>query len=223
MNMASWIHKVRRVLEDHSWDVALGKVAMRLLAPIYESTVYRIYRMDLQKRLAAADSQQQIAEEDVFEFQVVGAQDTAQITEVENYAEWMRGEVAAKIAAGSLCLVAKQDEDQAGFNFVSSGTVHIPKLRLNRTFAPDCAWSEHIVVHRQFRRRGLATQLRMRMFHELARRGHKRLYGGAETWNTPSLSLARHLGFREIADIRFRRILGIKFWTVRRVRLSVVS
>ena len=213
MNLTTFTHKVRRHAEDHSWRVAAGKVLKALAAPVYAHTIYRIYKINV-SHMAGQDVQPP----DGFEFQVLDTSSTDDMAKVEAYAEWLDGRLCQMIDDGAVCLVAKHDGEQAGFNLVSFGSVKIPLLKFQRTFAPGDAWSDHIMVGKEFRGRGLASCIRRRMFAELAARGVKRLYGGAETWNTPSLKLARRLGFTEIADVHLHRILGIKSWSVQRVR-----
>lgn len=213
MNLTSITHKVRRNAVDHSWQVAAGKVLKALAAPVYVHTIYRIYKIDV-RHMAGQDVQPP----EGFEFQVLKASDAEGIAQVEAYAEWLDGQLAEMIQGGAVCLVAKHNGEQAGFNLVSFGSVKIPLLKFERTFAPGNAWSEHIMVGKEFRGRGLASCIRRRMFAELANRDARRLYGGAETWNTPSLGLARRLGFTEIADVHLYRVLGIKTWSVERVR-----
>ncbi len=133
-------------------------------------------------------------------------------------AEWMRGELVDKIASGSLCLVILDENKVAGFNLITFGGVFIPLIKLKRVFHQHDAWSEHIAVHKNYRRRGLATQLRYRIFDELRRRGYKKLYGGTLVSNKPSLKLAHKLGFKEIADIRYLKILDSKSWRFNRIR-----
>jgi RimJ/RimL family protein N-acetyltransferase len=45
----------------------------------------------------------------------------------------------------------------------------------------------------------------------------RRFYGGAFPSNVASLELARRLGFRELADIEYHRILLVRRWRLRRV------
>ncbi|MCA9102238.1 MAG: GNAT family N-acetyltransferase [Pirellulales bacterium] len=215
MSFTTLTHKVRRHVEDHNWQVAVGKVCKGVCAPLYTRADYRIYRIDVSRWSDAS-----VAPPEGFAFRMLTTSDHDGIAAVEQYAEWLSGQLHDMIAAGGLCLLATCNGEPAGFNLATFGGVYMPLVKVHRTFASNAAWSEHIMVYRHFRGRGLAKQIRRRMFAELARRGTRYFYGGAETWNTTSLGLAQSLGFREIADISFRRILGVKFHFIRRVPAS---
>lgn len=122
------------------------------------------------------------------------------------------------LRAGALCLVALQGEKVAGFNLIGFGEVSMPLVNKQRIFRKGDAWSEQIAVMKDFRQLGLGSQLRYRIFEELGRRGYKRLYGGALTSNVGSLKLARKMGFREIIDIHYFRILGRDIWRYKKVK-----
>lgn len=134
-------------------------------------------------------------------------------------AEWFADELGHKLAKGSLCLVALDGNRVAGFNVISFGSIYIPLLNMTRSFREGEAWSEHIGVHKDYRKMGLASQLRYRILAELKLRGIKRLYGGALRSNIASLKLARRIGFKEFADVYYRRICGVESRVYRRVRV----
>lgn len=239
--IANLIRKVRRNAEDYNWWVAAKRSLAAVLAPVYEHKVYRIYKIDLDHAATAADLPAKNSEGktalkrssgpattpsgdcttvrsasegtgDQFTFKVIGQAEHDHVEQVERYAEWLRGELSDKIAAGSVCLVALDGERVAGFNLVSFGEVTIPPLRRSRVFHEGQSWSEHIAVFPDYRKLGLATQIRLRMFEQLRQRGAKRLYGGTLQWNVPALRLARRLGFRVFVDGHYTRMLGLKAW-----------
>jgi GNAT superfamily N-acetyltransferase len=153
-------------------------------------------------------------------FKTLGAGDEAEIAQIENLAEWLRGSLRKEIAAGAMCLVALQNEKVVGSNLIAFGDVLIPLINLQRTFRKSEAWSEHIAVHRDCRRRGIASKLRYRAFEELRKRGIKRVYAGALRHNVVSLQSARKVGHREFVDVRYLRLLGIETWRYKRVKAA---
>ena len=60
---------------------------------------------------------------------------------------------------------------------------------------------EHLAVRNEFRRQGIASALRHRIFEQLREIGVKKLYGGTLRSNEPALDLARKLGFVDVADV----------------------
>lgn len=212
MKLHVFVRKVQRNVEDYGWGVVARKTLAHLLRLFYFHQVYRIYRIELDGT--------QPAGEDVpgFTFKLLGPEDCDAIAQIESHAEWLHGTLQRRLGAGDMCLAVLEGSRVAGFNLVTFGTVHIPLVNLRAGFRAGEAWSEHIAVLKEFRQRGLAAELRYRIFAELRRRGIRRLYGGTLSSNLPSLKLTRHVGFREIVDVDYRRVLHCESWRYRRVK-----
>ncbi len=149
---------------------------------------------------------------------MIGPDDTALISQVEELEEWLQGGVAAKLDDGGVCLVALDGETVAGFNIVAFGRVEMPLVKTHRDFGKGNAWSEQITVNNRYRGKGLGAELRYRIFAELKERGVRRFYGGTLSDNEPNLKLTRKVGFTEIADIRYCKRFTTKSWSCTRVR-----
>lgn len=206
-------HKVQRNVQDYGWLVAVKKTLAYLFRAIYFRQIYRIYRIDLAETRPFVDS-------DVhnFTFKILTPQDVGLIEQIEDIAEWLRGKLNDAIAAGHPCLVALDEDQVAGFNLINTDHATLALVNLTKKLRKGCAWSEHIAVRKEYRRTGLGAQLRLRIFQELKKRGFQRLYGGTLPSNTASLSLARSMGFQEVADVRYRKFLTFQKWWYERVR-----
>ena len=206
-------HKVRRNLEDYGWRITVGKALAYLVRWVYFQQVYRIYGINLDAtrvpKLSAGFD---------FTFKLVTPQDVHLIAQVENTAEWLRGQVKNRVAAGQLCLVALAGEKVAGFNLINLQQASLILVNRKKKLRPGCAWSEHIAVEKEFRKSGLGSQLRYRIFESLKSQGIRRLYGGTLRSNTVSLKLSKAVGFKEICDIHYRKMLFIENWQFRRLR-----
>lgn len=214
MRLPYLVRKVQRNVEDYRWGVTTKKSLATLVGWVYKHQVYRVYRIDF-----AITAPSKISHQHPFSFRILEATDNGVIEQIESFAEFLRGSVREKIADGALCQVAMDEQGKlAGFNLIRFGEVFIPLIELKRVFRPQEAWSEHIAVHKDHRRKGLASQLRYRVFEELRARGIKRLYGGTLRPNTPALKLTRKVGFTEIVDIDYIRFLNFRKWRYRRVR-----
>lgn len=207
-----WLRKFERNLQDHSLKVALRKSLLYVFRFAYEHTVYRLYRIDLVKSAA-----EQPTEIEGVTFKFLKPSDEASIRQVEQNSEWLSGTVKDRLAAGAICIVALDGEQLAGFNLVSFGEVYMPLIHLHRRFRSDEAWSEQIATVKTSRRKGLAAQLRYRIFKELRHRGIRTFYGAALHDNLPSLKLAQRVGFRQFVEIRYTRLFTRRRW--RYVRL----
>jgi GNAT superfamily N-acetyltransferase len=206
-------HKVQRNLEDYGWQVAVKKSVAYLLRAVYFQQVYRLYRIDLDEAQLPQDSNPHN-----FTFKILTVQNVGMIADVENVAEWLRGQVKQKIAAGQLCMVALDGDKLAGFNLINFRQATLILVNLQRKLRRGVAWSEHIAVKKEFRKTGLGSQLRYRIFEELRKRGFRRLYGGTLCSNTASLKLTRSVGFKEIGDIHYRKLFSFEKWRYKRLR-----
>jgi len=206
-------HKVQRNLEDYGWRIAVKKSVAYLLRAIYFKQAYRLYRIDLDEAKLPQHSNPHN-----FTFKILTVQNVGMIADVENVAEWLRGQLKQKIAAGQLCMVALDGDKIAGFNLINFRQATLILVNLQRKLRRGVAWSEHIAVKKEFRRTGLGSQLRYRIFEELRKRGFHRLYGGTLCSNRASLQLTRSVGFKEIGDIHYRKLLSFERWRYKRFR-----
>lgn len=207
------VRKIQRNFEDYGWVQATQKMLSSLVEPLYFKQIYRIYLKDLQAPPSGNESCPH-----AFTFKVLEGKDTVEIDQIESIAEWFQGKLQRRIQEGDLCLVALDRARVVGFNLVTFGRVWIPLIERERCFRAGEAWSEQITVHKDFRGKGLASLLRYKIFGELRSRGFRKLYGGTLRTNLPSLKLTRRVGFREIADITYVKMLGTPRWRYGRVK-----
>jgi len=206
-NTQLWLRKFERNWQDHSLKVALRKSLAYLLRFAYECTAYRLYKIDLLRC-----NTEPPADIEGVAFRFLTPADEPGIRQIEENSDWLQGTVRERLMAGAVCVAAFEGEQLAGFNLVSFGEVIMPLVHLSRRFRHDEAWSEQISTVKAFRRHGLASQLRFRIFEELRRRGIRKFYGGALRDNLPSLKLARRVGFREFVEIRYTRLFTKRRW-----------
>jgi GNAT superfamily N-acetyltransferase len=206
-------HKVRRNTDDYGWSVALKKAVAYLCRPIYFRQNYRLYRI----KLETAKCRTEMVRDD-FTFRIVTTQDADVIAQIEEMAEWLRGELTDRLAAGQLCLAALRDERVSAFYLIGFGRIILPLVKLERRLQNKDAWSEHIAVLKEFRKRRLASRLHYSVFEELKRRGYRRLYYGALRSNLASRQLAKAVGFTEIADVEYRKVPRCETWRYTRIR-----
>lgn len=204
-----WLRKVQRNWQDHGLGAVIRKGLAYLLRPLYEHRVYRLYKIVLLSSTAAPSDIAGVS------FRVLSPEDATAIAQVEKNSEWLRGTVQSRLRSGALCIAAFENSKLAGFNLVSFGDVYMPLIKLRKRLRRNQAWSEQIAVMPEFRKKGLAANLRYRIFRELRGRGFQKFYGGALVDNLPSLNLAQRVGFEQFVDVRYIRILG---WAGRRYR-----
>lgn len=207
------VRKIHRNLQDYGWRITIQKTLAYLGRSVYFRQVYRIYRIRLDATPPAPGFKNH-----EFTFKILTARDADTIAQIENTAEWLHGRLAEKLSQGQLCLVALDGEQVAGFNLTNFDHATLALVNLQRKLRGGSAWSEHIAVKKAFRRTGLGSQLRFRIFQELQKRGICRLYGGTLRSNVSSLALSRSVGFKEIGDVHYRKFFSSEKWWYSRVR-----
>lgn len=204
--------KLRRNYQDYGLRVTLDKTCARAMAIAMESRTYRIYRIRLDRFIPAE------MDTGGLELRLLRDDEDSLIDQIEGLEEWLLGKIRQKLSSDSICLVALDERRVAGFNLVSFGKVYMPLVEMTRMFRNNEAWSEQITVNRDYRGRGLATILRLTVFGVLKDRGVTRFYGGTLPLNIANRKLSKKVGFQEIADIHYRRILNNKTWLFKRIR-----
>ncbi len=204
--------KIRRNFQDYGLRITIDKTFAYLLRSIYFRQIYRIYRIDLETTAPRASVSNYN-----FSFEILTARNVDMISQIENIAEWLRGRLTEAILEGQLCLVALDGKQVAGFNLINFDRATLVLVNMEKELRKGTAWSEHIAVKKEFRKTGLGSELRFRIFEELKERGIRRLYGGTLRSNIASLSLARSVGFKEIGDVHYSKFFSFQKWRYKRV------
>jgi len=211
MSIAIAIKKIRRNWNDFGIGGAFTKGVQYLLKSVYVDRIYRIYRRDLFAGQFPEPSSEGLV------FKVIGTGDSQAIRQIENMEEWLQGQLPEIMSRG-LCVAVFDGPKVVGFNLVAFRQVYVSLLNMRKRLRADQAWSEQITVDKAYRKQGLASALRYRVFSELQKRGFRSLYGGALASNIPSLKSAQKVGFRFIADVRYQKLLNRERRIYRRVR-----
>lgn len=206
-------HKIHRNYQDYGLQTTVKKTLAYLVRSIYFRQVDRVYRINLD-----ATTTPEGLNKHNFIFKILTTQNADMIAQIESIAEWLRGQLTEAIAEGQMCLVAFDGDQVAGFNLINFDQATLILVNQTKKLRKGLAWSEHIAVKKEFRKAGLGSQLRFRIFQELKKRGIRRLYGGTLRSNVASLSLARSVGFKEIADIHYSKFFSYEKWRYKRIR-----
>ncbi len=212
MNPHNFSRKLERNLEDYGIKATSKKALSYLLKPIYEHEIYRVYCIELENHDVRK------IDRDDLEFKTINWNDYKEIKQIESMEEWLYGEIETKLKGKGLCLVAMDKERVAGFNIVGFGEVYLPLIKLTKSLKKGEAWSEQITVHKKYRKRNLASDIRYSIMSELKKMGIKKFYGAALIDNKPSLGLARKVGFKEITDIHYFKFILFKIWRYHNIK-----
>ena len=155
-------HKVYRNWQDYGWYITIKKTLAYLVRSVYFRQVHRIYRINLEATKPSMDF-----EKNHFTFEILTSQNLDMISQIENITEWLRGRLTEAVAAGQVCLVALDGDEAAGFNLINFDDATLILVNLKKKLRNGIAWSEHIAVKKGFRKTGLGSQLRFRIFQEL--------------------------------------------------------
>lgn len=211
MNIGTIVKKVRRNLNDFGVQESLGKGLRYLFKKVYMKRTYRIYRRDLRGELFSEPRT------DGFALRVVENNDTHALRQIADMEEWLQGKLDGIMSHG-FCVAAFDGHRVVGFNLVALQEVYVSLLNMNKRLLPHQAWSEQITVLKEYRKQGLASALRYRVFDELQKRGIRTFYGGALVSNIPSLKTAEKVGFRFIADVQYLKVLNRERRIWRRIK-----
>jgi GNAT superfamily N-acetyltransferase len=206
--------RLLRNFRDYGLRITCGKSLAYLLRGVYFHQVYRLYRINLNRIAPAVPSHST-----QFTFRLLSPQDSGLIAQVENIAEWLHGQMKSRIEAGQLCLVAMDGAKIAGFNLINLREASMVLVNRRVPLRAGSAWSEHIAVLKEYRRSGLGADLRRSVFEVLRSRGIRRLYGGTLRSNIAALKLTRAVGFKEIGDLHYKKVLSFEEWRFRRIRV----
>ena len=207
------VRKFRRNLNDYGFFIAVKKMITYPFEKIYRRKDYLIYKKDLQKYVAT-EKTNSLFEYKFYESQSISEKIINQILALE---EWLVGKLNFILKHGGLCVVALDGDKVAGFNLVSFNEVYIPLLELKKKFRKDQAWSEQITVSKDYRKQGLGSILRYKMFNELKNRGYRVLYGGTMWDNWSNIELSKKVGFEIFVKVSFKRLLNQKKYTYHRI------
>ena len=170
MNFAIITKKILRNKNDYGLFITFKKSIAYIIKPFYENKTYRIYRLNL-------DSYQFMPSSGcTYIFRWIDHDDTILIEQIENMEEWLKGKVRILLQSSYLCMVALDGEKVAGFNIITLDKGRLPLIAFSKKLRDHEAWSVQITVNKNYRGKGLATELRYRVFNELKKMGLKTFY-----------------------------------------------
>ena len=211
--MNVFLKKFKRNLNDYGFLIAVKKMITYPFEIIYRRKDYLIYKKDLQKYVPNEKTNPS------FEYKFYDSQnlDKKVIYQILSMEEWLTDKMESIIKNGGLFVVALDGGKVAGFNLVSFNLVNIPLIEVDKKFKGDQAWSEQITVSKDYRKHGLGSILRYKMFNELKKRGYRSLYGGTMWDNWSNIELSKKVGFEIFVKVSFKRLLNQKKYTYHRI------
>lgn len=215
MKISTLVKKVKRNYDDYGLQETLKKSVISIVKPLYEHKTYRISKLNLEN---LNNTLSQDLYESGFTFQILDEYDDVFIKQVEDMAEWLKDSLKSKIAAKDMCLVALDNDKVVGFNLVTYEKINIPLINFNKALKNNQAYADHLAVHKEYRKKGLGYQLIYRTSVELRKKGIKWRYGASLISNKPILKLVKKIGFQEIADVTYFKLLTYKKWSYKRIR-----
>ena len=213
MTLKFLLKKFRRNAADYGFLIASKKMILYPFAKIYKKKDYLIYKKDLQSYFPNEKTNLSF-EYKFFDGHNINEKILEQILAME---EWLQGKIEDIIKNGGLCVVALDGENIAGFNLVSFNEVYMPLVEIRKNFKKHQAWSEQITVSKNYRKQGLGSILRYKMFNELKARGYKCLYGGTMWDNWSNIELSKKVGFEIFLKISFKRLFNNKKYIYHRI------
>ncbi len=204
--------KLLRNHRDYGLMVLFGKVANGVLGVLGKRIGAIIYELD------PKDNSIAIADENGFAFVLIDGTDTAIISRIEKMAEWLEGELLHDLSTGKrLCMVALDGGKLVGFYLAVFGSVFLPTLTVEVELGPGEVWGEEIVISKQYRRRGIATVLKSKVYEELWKRGARSVYGCVGIYNRASLMSAARFTLKNAHYVRLLKVLRTRKLVLSRI------
>jgi len=207
------LKKFKRNLNDYGFLIAVKKMITYPFEKIYRRKDYLIYKKDLREYVSTEKTNPSFE----YKFYDSNNLDKEIIHQILSLEEWLTDKMESIIRHGGLCVVALDGGRVAGFNLVSFNQVNIPLIEVDRKFKVDQAWSEQITVSKDYRKHGLGSILRHKMFNELKKRGYRSLYGGTMWDNWSNIELSKKVGFEIFVKVSFKRLFKNKKYTYHRI------
>jgi hypothetical protein len=196
--------KFIRNVKDYGIWTSIKKSTNFLIRPFYHKITYIIYELDLQNI-----PKKEITKKE-YKFKLLTIEDDDFINQIESMEEWLKGELKESLKENGICMAIIKEDKVAGFNWVTVGEGTIPLLKLRIVTKPNESWSEQISIFKDFRKKGLANQLRTEFYHELNKLGIKALYGHRQVWNIASKMSAQKYTYRKLVKADYIKIFNIQ-------------
>ena len=206
------VRKFTRNLEDYGLWLTLRKAINFLLKPVYQKKAFIIYELNID----GPPKRERNMEGYISKLLATG--DDSFINQIEEMEEWLKGSLKARIKTNGLCMALIKRNQVIGFNLATMGEGSIPLLKLRVITSNSEAWSEQITIHKDFRRKGLGTELRSKFYSELKNRGVIALYGHRQEWNIASKRSVRKYTSKELVKAEYTKIFN--FERLRYTKLS---
>ena len=192
--------KFARNFRDFGFFVCLKKTIFYLARPIYEKTNVVLFKTDIKNIVGKELYQSNL------NFKWVESKDTYIIKQIEEMEEWLTGKLESYVGNNKLCLTALKNNEVIGFYLISFSDIYLPLLCLKVLLKDDEAFGEQITVHKKYRRKEIATEMRSVAYMELKKRGIKTIYSAIFPYNVASLKSNKRGGGKRIGQLLYKNI-----------------
>jgi GNAT superfamily N-acetyltransferase len=208
--MNLFIKKINRNFYNFGIWVTVKKTFYSLLNPVYRKLTYKIYLIDLN------NFNRPPMRSNKFDFKFVKEDDVNIIRQIEDMEEWLHNRIIDKLNNNCICLAAIENDTVAGFLIANPKELNIPWMKYKKSLRGNECYGEQITINKQYRKMGLATSLRLKVFDEIAKRGITKFYVGIPTWNRIIRKSVNKFGFTYLADISYLRVFTCSGFRVAR-------
>jgi len=203
-NLKIFKKKFTRNFRDYGFFVCLKKTIFYLAKPAYEKTNAVLFKTDI-KNIDGKELYQS-----KLDYKWVESKDTYLINQIEGMEEWLTGTLEASLGNKKLCIAAIENEKVKGFCLISLGEIYLPLLYLKVLLKNDQAFSEQLTVHKQYRRKGIGTEIRSMAYMELKKRGMNTIYSSTTIDKIASIKSIEKVGGKRIGQLIYKKIFQSK-------------
>jgi len=202
-NLIIFKKKFARNFRDYGFFVCLKKTIFYFAKPIFEKKHMILFKVDLNNIDGKELYQSNL------DYKFVESKDTYIINQIEEMEEWLAGKLES-IENKKLCVVALKNGKVLGFYLISLSEIYLPSLYIKVLLKNDEAFSEQITVNKEYRKKGLATELRFIAYAELRKRSINTIYLTTLIDNIAAMRSIEKVGGKRIGQLIYRNVFHSK-------------
>jgi hypothetical protein len=194
------IKKTKRNINDFGMAYTSFKIIKALFEILYESKALIIYELNFTKGYEAKKI-------DGVTIRPLRPDEYAYIAQIVEMEEWLENTIANRITQNGICIVAIKGGQLIGFNLIAYDWIELPLLKIKVDMRSDEAWSEQISVKKEYRKKGIANEMRKATYKILKQKRIVKLYGHRAGYNYASKMSASKFTKNEILYAQYNKIL----------------
>lgn len=194
------IRKTRRNITDFGIAYTALKIGKGLFGIVYDCKALIIYELNFSQNYEPNKLSG-------IRIRTLQPHEHAYFSQIVEMEEWLENKISNRIEENGVCIIALTGDEVIGFNLIGFDWVELPLLRIRVQLKKDEAWSEQISVKKEYRKQGVANEIRKVTYDILKQKRIIKLYGHRASYNYASKMSAKKFTKNEIVSARYTKFL----------------